>query len=204
MLIGITGGIGAGKSYVARQLAPLLEAPLFNADDICRELLEPGQSGYEQVVARWGRRFLDADSLVDRPLLRKVIGEDHLVREQLEAILHPLVRERLDQESAALGTAGFLIAEVPLLYESGWQGDFDWIVSVYAPTDLAAERVAKRDGISREEARRIISIQLVPEVKRDRADSVIENAGNLLDTEKQVVELAGFLRQRFAPVMKAK
>ncbi len=198
MLVGITGGIGAGKSCVARQLARLLEAPLFNADDVCRELLEPGQAGYEQVVAYWGDRFLDAESKIDRPQLRKAIGEDPLIRENLEAILHPLVRGRLLQESTAVGSAAFIIAEIPLLYECGWQEDFDWIVCVYVPADLAAARVAERDGISLEDARSIISIQLVPEEKKERADSVIENGGNHLDTEKQVNDLGELLRQRFA------
>lgn len=197
MLIGVTGGIGGGKSCVARKLAQILAAELFSADDTCRELLELGQPGYQKIISLWGERFLGEHRTINRAKLRKATFADKSIRQQLEAILHPLVRLRLEEANISIGRSGFIIAEVPLLYECGWQGDFDWIVCVYTPADLAAARVAARDGTSLEEARAIIAVQLVPEVKRERADSVIDNGAELSETEKQVKDLATFLRQRF-------
>jgi dephospho-CoA kinase len=197
VLIGVTGGIGAGKSHVALKLGLLLDAPLFNADDICRELLEPDQYGYREVVSRWGERFLDGGKNIDRPKLRRETFENTSIRLHLEAILHPAVKKRLAEASAAVGKTGFIIAEVPLLYECGWQEDFDWVISVFVPPELAALRVAERDNTSIDEVRTIIDAQLDPVVKKERADSVIDNRSDWLETEKQLDNLAAFLRQRF-------
>lgn len=195
MLIGVTGSIGAGKSCVATQLGRLLKAKTICADQICRELLKRDRQGYLEVVRYWLQRFLDVDGNIDRSLLRDTLFRDDKIRLRLEAILHPLVRARLQDAKHSAARTGFVVAEVPLLFESGWQDDFDWIVAVYAPAEVSLLRVPERDGTSIDEVRNILAVQMSPEEKRDRADSVIDNSADWAGTEKQIRMLAVYLRE---------
>ncbi len=194
MIVGVTGGIGSGKSKVAALLGKLLCAIVISADDVCRELLEPGGEGYLQFVHSGGSHFLDGDGAINRVTLREKIFADPDLRDQLEAILHPLVLEKI-QNVAEGDPESFVIAEVPLLFEKDWQDEFDTIISVFSMEDRLIERVMERDRISREDVGTIIAAQMSMEEKNRRADYVINNSAHWQETEKQLVELAARLKK---------
>ena len=195
MLIGVTGCIGAGKSSVAHMLVVMLDGVYLSADQVCAELLERDRQGYTEVVELWGTKFLDEEGIIDREKVRKAVFENRDIRLQLESILHPLVRKRLKKLRDSKGTGEFIVAEVPLLFESGWDEDFDWVVSVYVPVELSVSRVMIRDKMSEHDIRAILAAQLKPEIKRDRADSVIDNTSDRTHTKKQVRNLVTLLKQ---------
>lgn len=194
MIVGVTGGIGSGKSRVASLLGRLLTGIVISADDVCRELLEAGREGYLQFVRSGGTQFLDGDGVINRVKLREKIFADPALRDQLEAILHPLVLERI-QAVAEDAPDSFVIAEVPLLFERGWQDQFDTIIAVSAPQDVVVQRVVDRDRISREDVGKIIAVQMPMEEKNSRADHVIDNSADWQESEKQVVDLAARLKK---------
>ncbi len=190
----MTGGIGSGKSRVASLLGRLLSAIVISADDVCRELLEAGREGYLQFVRSGGSQFLDGDGVINRVKLREKIFADPALRDELEAILHPLVLERI-QAAAKDAPESFVIAEVPLLFERGWQDQFDTIISVFSPEEVVVERVVNRDQISPEDVGKILAVQMPMAEKNSRADHVIDNSADWQESEKQLVELAARLRK---------
>lgn len=194
MIVGVTGGIGSGKSRVASLLGRLLGGIVISADDVCRELLEAGREGYLQFVRSGGTQFLDGDGVINRVKLREKIFADPALRDQLEAILHPLVLERI-QAAAEDAPDSFVIAEVPLLFERGWQDQFDTIIAVSSPQDVVVQRVVDRDRISPEDVGKIIAVQMSMEEKNSRADHVIDNSADWQESEKQVVDLAARLKK---------
>lgn len=197
MLIGITGGIGSGKSKVAERLGKLLCGIVISADDVCRDLLEAGREGYNQFVHSGGRRFLDKDGTIDRHKLRAALFTEASLRAQLESILHPLVLQNI-RNVVNNNLKSVVIAEVPLLYESGWQDEFDIIISVFCQEDSLIDRVVKRDGTSREEVGRIIAAQISVQEKNRSADYVVDNSAAWKDTEKQLLILAAKLQKIIA------
>ncbi|BDD87531.1 dephospho-CoA kinase [Desulfofustis limnaeus] len=196
MLIGVTGSIGTGKSTVATLLAEQLSAPLLSADQICRDLLVPGQPGYREFVATCGRDFVVTEGArIDRTRLRTALFTDTALRRQLERILHPLVREVLRQAHVDAGPDGVVVAEVPLLFECGWQDDFDYVICVEAPPALVNQRVARRDGVPEAQIEQIRGVQLPAEKKRLGSDWVINNDGDRAALVTQVSELAKKIKQ---------
>jgi len=194
MLLGVTGTIGSGKSYVAARLGRLLGAPVLSADSICRELLEKDQPGYLAFVKQGGQAYLSLAGDIDRPRLRDAAFQDQGLRRILEEILHPLVRQRLTQARASLAPDTCAVAEVPLLFESGWQSDFDYIVCVSVSRANALSRVADRDQVDRTEVERIMEIQMDPDEKCSRADRVIDNDGPQARTDAQIEALGRELK----------
>lgn len=194
MIIAVTGGMGAGKSTAAELLGKLLEYDVLDADILCRNLLQPHMPGWQGVRKKWGDRFFDLSGNIDRPALRKALFADSVVRQGVERILHPLVRQEIMRLAAEkrLRLTG-LVVEVPLLFEAGWQDDFDWIVVVYAGPECCVERIVRRDRVSPEAGRAAMSTQIPLEEKALRADSVIENSGPLALTILEVYHLARFL-----------
>ena len=195
MLIGVTGGVGCGKTTVARRLSELLTARFINSDELCRELMSKGHEGYRQFVGRFGDRFLDEDSNIDRPMLRRHVFSDQNGRRQLEAILHPLVRDRIRSISRMSSKGTVVIAEVPLLFESGWESDFDRIVCVVAPPETAISRIVQRDLVSREEAERIVAAQMDIAEKARRSDWTIDNDGDSAQFERQLADVAHMINE---------
>lgn len=189
MLIGVTGGIGTGKSLVARLLGELLPAIVFNSDEVSRRLLRKGETGYQEFVEVWGNRFLDENGEIDRVLLRTAVFDQQEIRQKLEKILHPLVRQELIKVKEKGGPDQILVAEVPLLFECGWQADFDKIVCVKAPPDAALTRVITRDSARGAEVEKIMSLQMDQDLKASQSDWIIDNGMTLRDTTLQVQKL---------------
>ncbi|MFT5726426.1 MAG: dephospho-CoA kinase [Desulforhopalus sp.] len=194
MNIGITGGYGSGKSSVSRLLAKYLQAERTDADVICRTLLEPGQVGTRQLQTVFGIRFFCDDGSIDRNLLRQETFNIPEVKEKLENILHPLVRSSIaDQAEACRVQNSYIVVEVPLLFEVGWQDDFDVTVLVRVPPEIAISRSVKRDNIDEEEAKRIIGLQLPMSYKESRVDYIIDNSDTFVSTAQQTAWLSNIL-----------
>lgn len=201
MNIAVTGGMGAGKSKVASALAELLGAMSVSADSICRDLLAVGKPGYLQMRNAFSADFFSADGRINRPHLRKVIFSDKILRAKLDDILHPLVRKELLVLAERAQINGMnLVAEVPLLFEKGWQADFDATLVVYADDEICINRIMRRDQVSREDVQKSISSQMSLAEKCKLGDWVIDNSGSFADTLKLIEQfqekvLAGSLFQ---------
>ena len=195
MNIAVTGCFGGGKSTVSRLLASALDAPCLDTDRICRRLLQPGEVGYAAFAERFGGRFLAADGAIDRLALRQAVFSDAQIKSALEGILHPLVQNEVAAASLASRQAGrFLVVEVPLLFEVGWQSEFDVVVVVAGGEALLAARVARRDGLDAAEIREVATSQWTMAEKVARGDVVIDNGGTFVATVQQVAWLARKLR----------
>ncbi len=178
MNIGVTGGIGCGKSSVAKELTEQIGGKYINADLLCRDLLEVGNPGYQELTKNFSKDFFLADGSINRPLLRKTIFSDSIQRARLDDILHPLVREELIQHALnATNNKYNLVAEVPLLFEKGWQGDFGCSLVVFTDIDTCIARIMKRDFVTVEDAMAAISSQMPLAEKCKYGDSVIDNSG---------------------------
>ena len=194
MNIGVTGGMGSGKSVVSKALAEMMGAGSVSADTICRDLLEVGKPGWKAMKKHFGTDFFMKDGQVDRVLLRKTLFSDAEIRETVDSLLHPLVREELFSCFAAADKKrGDLVAEVPLLFEKGWQSDFDYTVVAFADSDTCVKRIMQRDFVSEDEARKSISSQMPLSEKVKLCDAVIDNSGSLSATHEQVKQLADHL-----------
>jgi dephospho-CoA kinase len=186
-LIGLTGGIASGKSTVASILRRL-GAAIVNADDLSREVVQPGQQCWKDIVNAFGEEVLQSDQTIDRQKLRKIIFNDSEARQKLEAIIHPQVRALAEQRIREQGDAGYeiVVYEVPLLFEVNIH---HWLRPVIlVATDIATQkkRLEERDQLTESEAAKHIAAQMSLEEKRRLADYVIENDGSLADLERRV------------------
>ncbi len=198
MKIAVTGGIATGKSTVARLLAKCLGFEDVDADKVCRDLLVKGRPGWQGVRQVWGERFMNSEGEIDRVLLRKAVFADKTIRIELERIIHPLARAEIARYEKRLEKSKKnLLVEVPLLFEVGWQEDFDWVVTIYATEKRCLQRIVLRDNVTLEDAGRVLAAQMPLSCKALLADSVIDNSGYLAATCLQVYYLAGYLRNSY-------
>lgn len=186
MYLGLSGGIGSGKSTVAKMFADL-GAVVIDADAIAREVLEPGQVGYENVILHFGNQVLDASGNIDRKELAKLVfnNEEQLAR--LEAIVHPAVIARVAQIRESIPESSVVIYDIPLLVEKQMQNQFDKVVIVTADLDLRKARLIDR-GLSIADIDARIANQATDEQKIAAADYVIANNGTLQDLRSQVLK----------------
>jgi len=195
--IGLTGGIASGKSNVSKMLAQQLGCIHIDADEICRQLLEPQEEGWREFTRIFGPSYLAADGRINRPLLRKDLFGDEKFRKEVNSIVHPLVKRRIRaQMDRIVGSAGNtrVLVEVPLLFEVQWEKLFDVIVVVYTDYEKCLNRLMERDGIEKAAAVKELESQLPLAEKVMRADHVIDNSGPLADTNNQVEHLAELLK----------
>jgi dephospho-CoA kinase len=175
--IGLTGGIGSGKSTVGAMLASL-GAALVDTDLIARRLTAPGGAAIPAIVAAFGAGFIAADGSLDRPRMRLAAFEDAAMRSRLEAILHPLIGIEVAREAELAAAAPAIVFDVPLLVESGhWRSRVDAVWVVDCDEALQVERVAVRPGWSEDAARAVIAQQATRAERRAAADAVIHNQG---------------------------
>jgi dephospho-CoA kinase len=188
-LIGLTGGVGSGKSTVAGILREL-GATVIDADEATHAVYEPGTAGFDAVVREFGPEIV-RDGAIDRARLGKLVFNDEGARRRLNAIVHPLVREWMAARTAdAIDTgAEVVVQDVPLLYENGLENLFSSVVLVYVPEELQVERLVQGRGLSEDRARAVIAAQMPIDEKRRRAHHVIDNSGTPEQTRRQVEEM---------------
>lgn len=174
-VIGLTGGIASGKSTAQAAFAAL-GAHVIDADQVARELVEPGQPALAAIVERFGCAVLDPTGRLDRPQLRQRVFADAGERRALEAILHPRIRSRM-RERADACAAGYIILAIPLLVESGRYAWIDRVAVVDLPAPLQLARVMQRDGVDRAQAAAALAAQASRESRLAAADDVLTNDG---------------------------
>jgi dephospho-CoA kinase len=192
--IGLTGGIGSGKSTVSALLAAR-GAVVIDADRIAREVVEPGTPGLAAVAEAFGPGVLTPDGSLDRPALAAIVFADPAAREKLDGIVHPLVRSRATELAAAAPEDAVVVHDVPLLVETGQAGSYDLVLVVQADPDTRIDRLVRR-GLTEEDARARIAAQASDEQRRAVADVVLENDGTPDDLAEQVDR---FWAERVAP-----
>jgi dephospho-CoA kinase len=187
--IGLTGGIGSGKSTVGAMLADL-GALVIDTDLIARQLTLPGGAAMAAIAAAFGPEFIAADGSLDRPRMRAAAFTDDAARRRLEAILHPLIGEEVERAAAAApSSAPMIVFDVPLLVESGrWRERVDYVWVVDCDEAVQVARVAARPGWSADAARAVIARQASRGARRAVADAVIANDGTSLDALARSVQ----------------
>jgi dephospho-CoA kinase len=187
--VALTGGIATGKSHVRAQLEAL-GVPTIDSDVLARQAVTPGSAGFAAVVERFGPGVLDASGALDRRQLAAIVFQDPQARRDLEAIVHPLVRAATEAWFASIDQRhAFAVADIPLLFETGRDADFDVVIVTVCDPETQVRRVITRDRLSEAEARQRIAAQLPIEEKVRRADYVITTDGTLADTDRQVHEV---------------
>ncbi len=187
-LVGLTGGIGSGKTTVADLFAEL-GAGLVDTDEIARSLTGPGMAATAEIGQRFGAEYLTADGALDRGRMRRLVFADDNARRDLEGILHPLIR-RESQRLIAKSTAPYVVVVVPLLLETrNYRGYANRILVVDCPPELQIERVMKRSGLSREEVLAIMATQLPRSERLRNADDIVDNGADLAALRLQIPPL---------------
>jgi dephospho-CoA kinase len=196
--VALTGGIATGKSVVGRGLRDHGVATI-DADQVAREAVAPGSPGLEAVVARFGAGILDADGALDRRALAALVFDDRAARADLERLVHPRVRAGIDAFFADLprGTAG--VAEIPLVYETGWATTFELVVVVACHPGTQRARLMARDRLDAADADRRLAAQWPIDHKVRLADAVVMTDGDMAATLRQAARLAAWLRARCRP-----
>ncbi|HSJ48059.1 MAG TPA: dephospho-CoA kinase [Gammaproteobacteria bacterium] len=175
LIIGLTGGIGSGKSTAAARFAEH-GVPVIDTDVIARELVAPGQPALDAIVTRFGTDLLDGEGCLRREVLRERVFADPAARQELEALLHPLIRAESLRRIAALQTA-YCIWVIPLLVETGAREDLDRVLLIDCPEALQRQRAQVRDGFDTATLDGILAAQASREQRRAMADDIIVNDG---------------------------
>lgn len=186
-LIGLTGNIASGKTVVADMLAER-GATIVDADVLAREAVNRGSPALDEIVSRWGKGVLDQAGNLDRAALRHIVFEDQAELDALNEIVHPEVIRLREEDIAEARARGeqVVVCVIPLLFEKHLADDFDSIVLVDAPRAVRLERIVRDRGLEEAEAMQMIASQMPADLKRARADYVIENNGSLGDLEAEV------------------
>jgi dephospho-CoA kinase len=187
LIIGLTGGIGSGKSTVS-QLFANLGVPIIDTDTIAHELVSPGQNALVKIVAAFGKQILTPEGELNRAHLRELVFRDQKKREALEGILHPLIKQAVFEQIRKLEQP-YCILVVPLLVEKGWYTMVDRVLVVDTPAKLQRQRVKQRSGLNDDQIDAILSQQASREQRLAYADDVIVNDQSLQHMEIEVNHL---------------
>lgn len=193
LVVGLTGGIGSGKSLAAQFFAEL-GALVIDADQLARDAIERGSEGFDQLIATFGDSILH-NGLVDRRALGELVFRDAEAKKKLEAIIHPIVRKEFEEAVASLENDQILIYEIPLLFETRAMERFDYIVTVEADMQLRKERLLKK-GLRNSEIESRIAAQASREERESIADQVFENHGSEDELLRSVENLWELLKMR--------
>jgi dephospho-CoA kinase len=195
--VGLTGGIGAGKSEVSRRLAAQ-GAIVIDADVIAREVVAPGTDGLAEVVATFGPGVLAADGSLDRAKVGDLVFTDKDQLARLNAIVHPRVGARMRELEDSAGPGSIVVHDVPLIAENNLADGYDLVVVVDVPPRIQVDRLVRLRGMSREQARARMAAQASREQRLAIADMVVDNSGSLAELDRQVGDLWAELRRRGA------
>jgi dephospho-CoA kinase len=193
--VALTGGIATAKTHCLARFAAL-GAPVIDGDAVARKVVEPGSPALQSIVERFGEAVLQPNGRLDRAALGRIVFADSEARHDLEAIVHPAVYTRIFEwyESLRGDEIRAAIAEIPLLYETRHEADFDRIIVAACPPSQQLERLIARDGLSIEQAQQRIAAQMPIDEKRRWADDVIDTSVTIEAIDLQIVELWGRLR----------
>lgn len=186
--VGLTGGIGSGKSSVAKGLQAK-GITIVDADQIAREVVEPGEVALSEISDTFGPSLLQADGTLDRNQLKQRIFSDPSAKKQLENILHPRIRQRILERVNNVNNTPYVVADIPLLVESNYPEHFDRVIVVDCTEAQQIERVKARDNMSDEQIQRIMSSQATRKQRLAVATDVIDNTGDLNSLEMQIEKL---------------
>jgi len=190
-IIGITGGIGSGKSRVCRHLARFCQIPVIDLDEICRQLLLSGHAGWQVLRTAIDKKFFLPSGDLNRELFREDLFLDKGLRRQVDKVLHPLAQKEMRHQVGK--KQGMVLVEIPLLFEAGWQDMVDFIVVVSADETTRVQRIVLRDQVTEEQARLAIRAQLPLEEKASKAHYVVANSRSWEKTCQQLNRLAEVL-----------
>jgi dephospho-CoA kinase len=182
--VALTGGIASGKSMVAAELAAR-GAIIIDADVLAREAVEPGTPALAAIIDRFGEQVV-TEGRLDRPRLAEIVFADPLARRDLERIVHPAVRARAAELERTAGPAAIVVHVIPLLVETGQQGDFDLVVTVDVDHETQVQRLVARNGFTRAEAESRIAAQASREDRKVAADVVVDNTGSVTQLREQI------------------
>ncbi len=188
LIIGLTGGIASGKSMVAKMLAEK-GAYLIDADQLAREVVEPDQPAWREIVEWLGESILLPDRRIDRAGLSRLVFNDRGMLEKLNKIVHPRVGSRFVNRSEEIrqkDPEAVVVYDIPLLIEAGMQQIVDVVLLVYVPREVQIDRLKMRDGLDRKDAEQRLRVQMPLEEKKKYAHTVIDNSGSLDETARQV------------------
>jgi dephospho-CoA kinase len=185
--VGLTGGIGSGKSEVSRRLAAL-GAVVIDADVLAREVVARGTDGLAEVVRAFGDVLTPSGDL-DRPAVGRLVFGDETARRKLEGIIHPRVRARAAEIEAAAPADAVVVHDIPLLVETGQADRFDRVLVVDVPPEIQLDRLTNVRGMSEDEARSRIASQASREDRLAAADLVVDNSGMLADLDARINEI---------------
>ena len=194
MKVGLTGGIGAGKSTVDDLFAKL-GAIVIRADELARQVIEVNSSGFNQVITRFGKEILKKDGSIDRAKLAKIVFKDSNALKDLEKIIHPLVRNKTNELIEQQNPEAIIVNEVPLLLEKNMEKLYDFLVIVISSEKNRTKRLLDK-GLSKEQIRDRMNHQVDDETRKTKADFLVVNDGNLEQLEKDVNKIWQSLQER--------
>ncbi len=187
LIIGLTGGIGSGKSAVSRLFSEL-GVPVIDTDIISHQVVEPGQPALQQIRQTFGDEILSANGELDRSKLRNIVFATPKKRAQLEAILHPLIQQEMLHQASLLNSP-YCIFAIPLLIEANQTGLVNRILVIDAPEELRRQRIKQRDQLDDNQINAIFAAQLPPQARLKHADDIIYNDSSLDHLRIQVIDL---------------
>ena len=194
MKVGLTGGIGAGKSTVA-DLFSQKGAVVIRSDELARQVIEPQTPGFQKVIDRFGKEFVNSEGYIDRAKLAQIVFQDDAALKDLENIVHPLVRSKTNQIIDQHTSETIIVNEIPLLLEKKMESLFDFLVIVISSEKNRLERLAQR-GLTTEQATARMSKQVSDDERKAAADFLIVNDGNLDQLEADVEKIWQTLQER--------
>jgi dephospho-CoA kinase len=194
MKVGLTGGIGAGKSTVA-DLFSQKGGVVIRSDELARQVIEPQTPGFQQVIDRFGKEFVNSEGYIDRAKLAQIVFQDDAALKDLENIIHPLVRSKTNEIIDQHTSETIIVNEIPLLLEKKMESLFDFLVIVISSEKNRLERLAQR-GLTTEQATARMSKQVSDDERKAAADFLIVNDGNLDQLEADVEKIWQTLQER--------
>ena len=186
--VGLTGGIGSGKSTVAKALQEK-GVTLVDADKIAREVVQPGELALQEIAEAFGSKILLADGNLDRAALKQRIFSDPLAKTQLEGILHPRIRQRILERVEEATDTPYVVADIPLLVENNYPQYFDRVIVVDCPEETQIARVQARDEMSEAQILNIMASQATRKDRNAAATDIIDNSGDLASLKMQIEKL---------------